>query len=431
MEGHTAGRGPATPAKNLLFLLVLFVLGLLFFALVRNNPFWHPGDYQYLLQAVKIEGSWREIFARAPLETFQPLVNLIFYGEFHFFGLNPWYYYLFNIVVHSFNAFLVYVLVRTLRQDQTTAVLSALLFVFAIGNYGKAVMVVSGISDLVITALTLLTMIFYIRNELDERGRMWTANYILCLLFFFLGLMSKATSFSILGCMFAFNLFYRQQTGRKLFDKNILIIGSFALVVLVVKLSILRSIPGSSDLAIFSWSFPRNFASYLVRMVFPIQYSSLVRDSGPAVQFIYGLASQIRILIFLCIVSYSVFGFIFGNRVIRFFIAWTYITVAPFCFFRFPADWLNIRYLYLVSVGFAMLLASGTVLAARLLYQKAWRRHLPYAVPLFFLLLSHFVVIRLDRSYEKMHSPQLERRKEAFIAAYQELKGARERPPDR
>lgn len=435
MEGHTAGREPATsaatPVKNLLFFLVLLVLGLLFFALVRNNPFWHPGDYQYLLQAVKIGGSWREIFARAPLETFQPLVNLIFYGEFHFFGLNPWYYYLFNIFVHSFNAFLVYVLVHTLRQDQTTAVLSALLFVFAIGNYGKAVMVVSGISDLVITALTLLTMIFYIRNELDEGGRLWTANYILCLLFFFLGLMSKATSFSILGCMFAFNLFYRQQTGRKLFDKNILIIGSFALVVLVVKLSILRSIPGSSDLAIISWSFPRNFASYLVRMVFPIQYSSLVRDSGLVVKFIYGLASQIRILIFLCIVSYSVFGFIFGNRVIRFFIAWTYITVTPFCFFRFPADWLNIRYLYLVSVGFAMLLASGTVLAARLLYQKTWRRHLPYAVPLFFLLLSHFVVLRLDRGYEKMHSPQLETRKEAFMAAYEEWKGSREQPPDR
>jgi hypothetical protein len=116
-----------------------------------------------------------------------------------------------------------------------------------------------------------------------------------------------------------------------------------------------------------------------------------------------------------------VFGFVFGNRVIRFFIAWTYITVAPFCLFRFPVDWLNIRYLYLVSVGFTMILASGTVLAARLLYQKAWRRRLPYIIPLMFVLLSQFVVTRLDRSYErKADSPEITSARESFMTLYRE-----------
>jgi len=430
MEGYTNGRAPAGPVRNLLFFLLLFVLGFLFFALVRNNSFWHPGDFQYLTQALRIEGSWRELLAQAPHDTFQPLVNLIFFVEFKLFGLNAWHFYLFNIFVHSLNAFLVYILVRTLLRDNAIAVLSGLLFVFAVGNYGKAVMVVSGISDLVITTLTLLTMIYYVRNERDERGELWTANYVLCLTFFFLSLMSKATSFSILGCMFAYNLFVREQKGRRVFEKNVLIIAAFALIVLVVKLSILRSIPGSSDLAVLSWSLPRNFASYLVRMVFPIQLSSLVTDSGPVVKFVYRVATQIRVVTFLCIVSYSVFGFIFGNRVIRFFIAWTYITVAPFCFFRFPVDWLNIRYLYLVSVGFTMILASGTVLAARLLYQKAWRRHLPYAVPLFFVLLSQFVVIRLDHNYErKANSPELTAVRSAFMALYRQHGGTSEKRP--
>lgn len=424
MEGQTAGRSPAAPAKNLLFYIVLLVLGLLFFSLARNNTFWHPGDYQYLLHSLRIDESWRQVFAQAPLETFQPVVNLIFYAEFKAFGLNAWYYYLFNIVVHSFNALLVYVLVRDLLRDQTIAVLSGLLFVFAVGNYGKAVMVVSGISDLVITALTLLTMIFFVRNQLNERGKMWTFNHVLCLLFFLLSLLSKATSFSILGCMLAFNLFFRPQTGRRVFDSNFNIIAAFALFVLIVKLAVLRSIPGAHDLAIFDWSLPRNFASYLVRMVFPIHYSRLVSDAGPVVTFVYRAATEIRALTFLCIVSYSVFGFIFGNKVIRFFIAWTYITVAPFCFFRFPSDWLNIRYLYLVSVGFTMILASGTVLAARLLYQKAWRRFLPFVIPVFFVLLSHFVLVRLDRNYEVHASdPRLETVKAQFMQGYRERYG--------
>lgn len=424
MVGDSARTHPGL--KHVLFFVVLAALGFIFFLPVRDNTFWHPGDYAYMLQALRIEENWREVFATAPHETFQPLVNFIFYLEFRSFELNASSYYFFNIFVHAFNAWLVYALVSTLLRDRTIAVLSGLLFVFAVGNYGKAVMVVSGISDLVITSLTLLTMLFYVRNELDERGRLWSANFLLTLLFFSLSLLSKATSFSILGCMLAFNIFFREQTGRKIFDRNFLIIAIGALIVLVTKIALSRSLPGASDIAIFSTSFPRNFASYLVRMVFPIQSSTLVEDSGAAVRFVYHVATQIRIVTFLCILSYSVFGFIFGNKVIRFFIAWTYITVTPFCFFRFPADWLNIRYLYLVSVGFTMILASGTVLAARLLYQKPWRRRLPYVIPLTFVLLSQFVVQNLDRKYAVLaDSPRLEEPKSFFREAYEKRKSTR------
>lgn len=404
----------------------LLVLSLGFFALVRNNGFWHAGDYEYLIQALRAEHSWREIFSTGRNQIFQPLVNAVFYLEFRLFDTRAEYYYLFNVFVHAANAFLVYKLVWELLKDRTIATLSAMLFVFAVGNYGKAVMVVSGINDLLITMLTLLTMLYYVRNELSDRGKLGTTNFLLCLLFFALSLLSKATSFSILGCMLAFNLFFRQQTKRRVFDLNFLTITGVAIAVLIVKLAALRHIPGSQDLAIFSWSFPRNFGSYLVRMVFPIQYSAMVGDSGTAVQFIYRLVTEIRILIFFCIVSYSVFGFVFGNRVIRFFITWTYITVAPFCIFKFPGDWLNIRYLYLVSVGFSMILASGTVLAARLLSERRTRRFIPFIVPVAFVLISRFVVVNLDRNYErKATEPQLNSVIEEFEHTYVEIRGTR------
>jgi hypothetical protein len=154
-------------------------------------------------------------------------------------------------------------------------------------------------------------------------------------------------------------------------------------------------------------------------MVFPIHDSTLVSQAGPVVRFIYEFATAIRAIIFLCILSYSVFGFLFGNRVIRFFIAWTYIVVTPFCFFRFPADWLDIRFLYLASVSFQMIVASGTVLAARLLYQRPWRRRLPYLIPIVFVAISYFVVLQLDHNYErKAASPSLDRVKAQFYEAY-------------
>jgi len=219
--------------------------------------------------------------------------------------------------------------------------------------------------------------------------------------------------------MLAFNVLFREQTGRKLLDANFIAFAGFAIVVLVVKLVAQGAVPGSQGLEIVSWSVFKNYPAYLVRMVFPIHASTLVSDAGWLVRSVYEFATAIRAVIFLCIMSYSVFGFIFGNRVIRFFIAWTYIMVTPFCFFRFPADWLDIRFLYLVSVGFHMILASGTVLAARLLYQKPWRRRVPYVIPAFFIALSYFVLTQLDSNYErKAASPQLNAIKGRFYEMY-------------
>jgi len=303
-----------------------------------------------------------------------------------------------------------------LLKDRTIAVLSSLLFVFAVGNYGKAVMVVSGISDLVITLLTLLTLLFYFKNELEKGGRFFSIWFLGSLLFFALSLLTKATSFSILGCMLVFNALFREESGKNVFHTNFLVITIFALVILLVKLSLLPYLPGRSDMIFFNLGFFRNFGSYLVRMVFPIHSSRLVTHAGPIVQFIYKLATEIRILTFLCILSYSIFGFIFGNRALRFFIAWTYITVLPFCFFKFPDDWLNIRYLYLVSVGFNMILASGAVFASRLLYQRRWRRLIPYIIPAVFIGLSNFIISHLDTNYEMLaKSPRIEKIRNEFL----------------
>jgi len=429
---QSARRRASTRTREFAFFLFLNLIGFTFFSLALDNSFWHGDDWNYLLQALRIGEHWHEIFSTRLHQTFQPIPNLIFFLEFKAFQVDAHAYYLFNIFVHSINAFLVYLLVRTMIKDRAIAVLSGLLFEFAVGNFGKSVMTVSGISDLIITTLTLTTMIYYIKNEIEERGALWKKNFVLCLIFFTLSMLSKTTSFSLLGLMLAFNLFYRQETGRRVFDRNFTMFAGIALLVMVVKLIVQREIPGADDLDFSLLSLARNLAAYLVRMVFPIHSSTLVSEAGPVVKFIYEFATAFRVVILLCIVSYSLFGFIFGNRVIRFFIAWTYIVVAPFCFYRFPKDWLDIRFLYLVSVSFQMILATGTVLAARLLYQRPWRRRLPLLVPLAFVSLSYFVLRQLDYNYEqKANSPQLDSVKAQFYEYYARRTATTETLPHR
>lgn len=386
-------------ARRLLLFGLLLILSLTFFSLVRDNTFWHSGDFLYLQQAMDMGNSWKEVFRSAPNQPFQPLVKLVFYIEYRLFGIEAYKYYLFNLLIHAINAFLVYFLVRTLLRDSTIALLSSLLFACAVGNYGKAVMVVSGIGDLLITLLTLLTLLLFFKNELGKRGRIASPLFIIALVCFVLSLMTKATSFSILGCMLVFNIFFQAEIKKPVFHPAFILMAIVAFIAFILKVSLLHD-PWESGLSLNLLNFFRNFGSYLVRMAFPIHSSQLVADSGGVVRFIYQLATEIRLLTFLVILSFTVFGFIFGNRTIRFFIAWTYIMVAPFCFFVFPSDWLNIRHLYLVSVGFIMILASTTVLASRLLYQRAWRRFLPYLLPLYFVVLSRFIIQHLDTNYE-------------------------------
>lgn len=429
---QTVPRRASTRFREFGFFVLLNLIGFTFFSLVLDNTFWHGDDWEYLIQALRIGGTWHEVFSTRLHETFQPIPNLVFFGEFEAFRIEARSYYLFNIFVHSINAFLVYLLVRTMLKDRAIAVLSGLLFEFAVGNFGKSVMTVSGISDLIITMLTLLTMLFYIKNELEEGGALWRRYFVLCLVFFTLSLLSKTTSFSLLGLMLAFNLFFREATGRRVFDRNFLMFGCLAMVVLGLKLAVQGEIPGSDDIDLNIVSLAKNYGAYLVRMVLPIHDSMLVREAGPVVKFIYELVTGVRAIIFLCIVSFSIFGFVFGNKVIRFFIAWMYIVVTPFCFFRFPSDWLDIRFLYLVSVGFVMILASGTVLAARLLYQRPWRRRLPYLIPLTFVALSYFVLRQLDSNYEqKAASPTLDSVKARFYEAYAERTTSVETLPER
>ena len=135
-------------------------------------------------------------------------------------------------------------------------------------------------------------------------------------------------------------------------------------------------------------------ASRAVSISWRIQ--SVGKSSGRATT----IAPVIRFLLGWAVISYGLFGFIFGNRPIRFFLAWTLIIVLPYCVVEFPADWLNIRYLYQVSIGFVFVLASGTVYSTDLLHRTRWQRGLPLIAPLVFILMSAYITMRLDTKYE-------------------------------
>ncbi|RKZ09581.1 hypothetical protein DRQ32_07990, partial [bacterium] len=307
--------------------------------------------------------------------------------------------------------------------DRRVGILAALLFAMGVGSYGKAVLFIAGAENLLTTTLYLLILNLYIRNDLYGAGRIVSVRYLLVLLLFLAVSFARPTAFALLLGLIAYKVFFRSERGkrRRVFDAQLLI-----LVVGAVAFWVARKSWGMTELALESagrnpWDFTVNFLNnmldYLVHMFFPMHMSKLAEASNPVVQFFYAATPVLRFLLGWGVISYGLFGFVFGNRPIRFFLAWTVISVLPYCVVQFPEDWLNIRYLYQVSIGFVFVLASGTVYSTDLLHRTRWQRWLPLIVPLFFILMSAYITLKLDTKYERdARSPeartQLERLRE-------------------
>ena len=211
-------------------------------------------------------------------------------------------------------------------------------------------------------------------------------------------LFMRGGTFSLLASVVFYNVFFARERQRPILHTNLVASLALAGAAMLLRVAVLHQggVTGPMD----TGAFLRNLPGYLVLMVFPLHQSQLLSTAPAWVRGVYALAPYIRVVVGLSLLSYSLFGFIFGNRTIRFYIAWMYVMVVPFSVFRYPSDWLNLRFLYLVSLAFCVLLTTGTLYAFKLLSQHRLRRCVPFLIPAFYVALSVALVIQLDHKNE-------------------------------
>jgi len=387
--------------KALLFLILLGI-SFLMFGRILNNEFWTAAEYEYLAKSLIEEPSVEFMQATGDAH---PIVNLFHQMEYLFFGDIPAGYYLLNIFIHAINAFLLFLLVHLTLRDFGVAFLSAVLFACAVGNYGKEVMYAAGVSGILMHAVFILTVMFYVINETRGKGRITSPWFLATVVFFTLSIVNRFAFLSGVGVLLAYNVFFRKEReGRPVLGGPLIVLLLFGGLLTGFQWESFRSVTGSYPegwgIGFFLWNFITNIPSYLIHMVYPIHYSEIVTE-GSAVARIYQFSGFIRPFIGIVMFAYAAYGFVFGNTNLRFFIAWTVVTILPFCFFHTPGDWLNTKYLYLASAGFCLILATGTMKMVRVLVGRGWRQFVPMIVPALFILLSMFIIIRLDKAYEE------------------------------
>lgn len=387
--------------RHLPILLLLQAIVFVFFGRVLTAPLWHPLDFQILYDA--------EMLSRAPLAPLrhigslvsQPVLQFLFLLEYRLFGLAPGGYYAVNLAIHALNAFLVYMLVNMLFPRRGTALLASLLFAMMVGNYGKILLSLQNLEHLLLAHLYLLTLYAVIRNDFRHQGRLRSAWFLCALGLFFIAGLTKPVTFSLLGCVLAYKFFFHSARARRpIFSADVIVlIVAGALFFLAQRLwSPVRPIgfAGEHDALHFTWTSFKNVFRYLTLMVVPLQASPLISRANPVVELIYGASPVIRWFTTLGIVSFSFFGIVFGSRAVRFFIAWTFITVLPFSAPVSASDWLNLKYLYLVSVGYCVILAGGVLGCVALLSRHRFKRLVPLILPLALMAASLLLTHELD-----------------------------------
>lgn len=387
---------------HLPILILLQAIVFLFFGWTITAPLWKPLEFLVLYDAEMLSRDPLPMFSHIGTLTSQPLLQLIFLAEYKLFGLNPVGYKVVNLVIHGLNSFIVYMLVNMLfGRQRRMAVLSALLFAFLVGNYGKILLAIDNLEPLLLAHYYLLILYGMIRNDFRHEGRLRSFWFVWSLGLFILAGLTKAVTFSLLGCLLAYKVFFHKARSRRaiLSSDLIVLIAAGGLFFLAKTLWGSRTPIGfdaGEDVLTYTWTSFKNLFRYLTLMVFPLQASPLISRANPVIGIVYELSPLIRWFTTLGIVSFTFFGIVFGSQAIRFFITWTFITVLPFTSGVSPSGWLNLKYLYLVSLGYCVVLAAGTIGCSRLLAEHRWRRHIPYAVPICLALMSLLLTYELD-----------------------------------
>jgi hypothetical protein len=407
--------------------VLLLLLGVVYVAFSRtlSAPLWNPLSFEVLHQAELLSRDPGALFRHGGSLVSQPVLQLMFLAEYRLFGIEPFGYNVVSLLVHALNSFLVYLLVNLLFPRRRLAVLAAVLFALTVGSYGKVLLSLSSHEALVLAHLYLLVLYCLIRNDFRHGGRVRSRWFWSALAVYGLAGLTAQATFSLLGCLIAYKCFFAGTRGqRAILSPDLLVLIAISALFFVAQQRLGQppqiDFSGGGGPLHFAWISFKNIFRYLTLMLFPLQHSPLLQRADSFVYALYEARTVIRVFLTIAIISFSFFGFVFGGRSIRFFIAWTYITLLPFTGIDFRGQWLNLRYLYLVALGFCVVLAASAVGCSDLLSRHRIKRFVPYLVPLMFVLGALSVTYQLDQQNRRQaREPavqELRRQLEAAIA---------------
>ncbi|MCX6273645.1 MAG: tetratricopeptide repeat protein [Bacteroidetes bacterium] len=344
---------------NLFWLAAILLLTFIVFFPALNNALTNWDDPHYLndnplirsLSAQNIKKIFTEVF----FGNYQPLHIFSYAIEYHFYKLNPAGYHTTSVIMHLVVTFLVYRFILLLSENNTIALITALLFGIH-PLHVESVAWAAERKDLLYAMFFLGSLICYIRYIKEQQKMKFI---FFAFLLFVLSIMSKAMASSLPPVLILIDYFF----GRKFNTKIVLEkIPFFAIALLFGFIAAhTASTTGQVSLHVFNL-FERilfanlNLLSYVTKLLVPFQLSSFYpyphRIDGHLPYYCYiAPVVVIGLLILIIHSAKKTKVILFGAG---FFVACIFLVLQ---LFPVGPTIISERYSYLPSIGFFFVIA--------------------------------------------------------------------------
>ncbi|MBU2436606.1 MAG: tetratricopeptide repeat protein [Candidatus Omnitrophica bacterium] len=330
----------------------------------KNFPLIFTKDYLTSISEIKHFGT-RDIGSGET--TYRPVVTISYFIDYSLWKLNPFGYHLTNLLLHIFNAILLYVFINLIAKNKKIALLTSLLFTLHPAN-SEAVNGIAFREDLLAFLFFISSFILFIKLT-DYAGRKKVLCYIGSLVLFLLALFSKemALVLPILFILYDYSFSFGEKTKNTFRSFRFGYAGYFFAALLY--LWIWKLIKGDIGEFFIAYPYPGgNFYTNLLTMsgvfVTYIQWLFLPINVHPAVSddpsFIFSSFFNPRALLCVGVIIFSLALAIKMHRSskkVSFSILWFFVTLLPVSNIFPISNLMASRYLYIPSVGFCFLIA--------------------------------------------------------------------------
>ncbi|MDP8233467.1 MAG: hypothetical protein P9M06_01500 [Candidatus Saelkia tenebricola] len=330
--------------------------------------FLHPGN---------IKESFNKYSYASGEISYRPLKTLTFFFDYKFWGLNPAGFKLTNLLFHILNTFLIYRFCLFLLSQRLVSLVASLVFLMHPVNV-ETVVIATYRHDLM-ALFFYLTAFFVFISALKSKRKIFFIKSMVCCVLYVLAILSKesALTFLILIALYVY-LAFKSKTIRA--DKKEILFLMLGLVFITVLFGFLRfycNPPEAVNQRVLDAGFygeiltvVKTFAQYIEWLLMPsgikfylIEQFTPIREVG--VEVIFNCVTVI-LLLFL-----AIRGILKGSFELKLANSWILINLAPLCAIRYLPSLIAARYLYIPSVGFAILL--GMLLKQVILNGKAYK----------------------------------------------------------
>ncbi len=325
--------------------------------------------------------------------SYRPVVTVSYFIDYSFWKLNPFGYHLTNLLLHVFNAILVYFFAFLITGELQIALFSALLFALHPVNT-EAVNVISFREDLLSFSFFIWSLILYLKLD-SYTGRKKSLTYIFSLGLFALALFSKEMAMSLPLVILLYEAIFDPQGGSKktFFKFKFRYLGYFLVLFfyLWVRFFLMRNLteppaayPGGSFFTGIATMF-KVLVIYLKSILLPVDIHYVLSSDPHLVGrslFEPGVLFSMALILFIFTAAIKIRR---SFKIAAFSIFWFFITLLPVANIWPIGNYIAMRYLYIPVLGFSLLLAS---------ISNIWQRSARSILAAVLLFYCAFTVIR-------------------------------------